>query len=143
MISIANIFKNAKISILILNFIIWNIYIPISYIAVLAAIISIIVSLLSFEKFLSMYSAISPIIPSIIPDIPMDFPTNISIYIPKISPHIRPAFLPINRPIHRIKITNKFGITPFIVNHVKKLACKKYIIKNVAIINIPVRTFFE
>ena len=33
-----------------------------------------------------------------------------------------------NNPINKIKITNKFGATPAIVNQLKKFDCRKYII---------------
>ena len=79
------------------------------------------VILLSFEKFLSRISATNPTIPSDMAFIPILNPINKSINKPKIIPKIKPAFFFINKPISIINITNKFGITPAILNHVKKL----------------------
>ena len=81
--------------------------------------------MLSFEKFLSQYSAINPIAPSNIPEIPIDLPISKSINIPKINPNINPIFLPANNPTNSIRITNKLGIIPNILNQLKKSACKK------------------
>ena len=48
----------------------------------------------------------------------------------------------INNPINITKITYKFGIIPAILNHVKKLACRKYIKKNINIKEIIIIVFF-
>ena len=50
---------------------------------------------------------------------------------PYIIPYIIPLLLPINSPIKSANITTILGITPAILNQLKKLACKKYIIKNI------------
>ena len=75
--------ENDHNSISIPSFIIVKAYIPTSYINVDIITINIIVNLLSFEKFLSQYSAINPIAPSNIPEIPIDLPISKSINIPK------------------------------------------------------------
>ena len=67
---------------------------------------------------------------------------KISINIPKSIPYVIAELLPINSPMYSINITNKFGITPSILNHVKKFACNKYINMNIIIIAIFINTFF-
>ena len=59
------------------------------------------------------------------------------------NPKIKPIFLVANNPIKSIKITNKFGFIPAIVNQLKKLDCKKYSKKNTIIIPIIDMTFFK
>lgn len=118
-------------------------YIPISNSAVDTITINIIVILLSFEKFLSQYSASKPIVPNKIPEIPIYLPIKKSKHVPNIKPKINPNFFPANRPTKTINITNKFGIIPAILNHVKKFDCKKYIIKNATTINITDIVFFK
>ena len=67
---------------------------------------------------------------------------NISKNNPATTPVDIPAYLPANRPITKINTTNKFGITPAILNHVKKFTCKKYIIRKATNINKIDTAFF-
>lgn len=69
-------------------------------------------------------------------------PPNISINIPNNTPNAVPIFAPEYNPINSINIINRFGITPAIVNELKKFDCKKYIIINVIISSITVIIFF-
>jgi hypothetical protein len=106
------------------------------------ATISIIVILLSFEKFLSKYDAKNAMIVSIIAVPPIKGLLTESIIIPpKTAKPIANDELA-NNPTNNIKITNKFGIIPAIVKKGKKLDSKKYI--NINIMNniIPIKTFF-
>ena len=58
-------------------------------------------------------------------------------------PYIVPIILLANKPINSVNITNKFGIIPAIVNQLKKLDCKKYIINAVSIKIICISSFFN
>lgn len=107
------------------------IYIPNSKTNVAPIIISIIVILLSFEKLLLKYPDNKPSNAYIITDIPKISPINISKNTPITAPNIIDIFLPAKSPINTIRTMNKFGFIPSILNQVKKLDCKKYIIKNI------------
>lgn len=63
---------------------------------------------------------------------------NNPIDIPNAVPHFTPEY----RPINSTNIINRFGITPAIVNELKKFICKKYIIINVINNIITVSIFF-
>ena len=123
-ISIANILKNPNSSV-VLFITILKAYIAHSYVKVAAATIKIIVNLLSFEKSLLISSARKPISPKAIPDTPIDFLATISKKRPNTIPKVTPNFFLKNNPINSTKIMYKFGIIPDILNHVKKLDCKK------------------
>ena len=84
----------------------------------------------------------SPIIANKKADTPIDLPKSKSKIRPNTIPNAKPNFLPANNPMNNTKITNKFGIIPLIVNHVKKLVCKKYITKNAIIKLIIAIVFF-
>lgn len=129
-ISINNILIKDNISILTPKLIILIKYIPISYIIVVLATISISVILLSLEKLLSKYSPNSPTIPSIIAVCPNIFPFIMSMYNPNIIPKANPIFLPIKSPINNMNIINKFGEIPYILNQLNKFICKNILQKN-------------
>ena len=74
---------------------------------------------------------------------PTFFPITISKNIPNKNPKISPIFFVANNPINNIKITNKFGFIPAIVNQLKKLDCKKYSKKNTIIIPTIDINFFN
>lgn len=78
-----------------------------------------------------------------IPVIPTVRPIIKSKMIPNIKPKTTPIFLPANNPTNSTNIINKFGLIFAIVNHEKKLACKKYTIKKVIIIPTIVIVFFN
>ena len=69
-------------------------------------------------------------------------PPKMSINIPNNTPNAVPIFAPEYKPINSINIINRFGITPAIVNELKKFDCRKYIIINAMISIIIVITFF-
>ena len=98
---------------------------------------------LSFEKFLSKYSPNRPTRLSNTVYGPIIFPIKQSIIKPKIAPNSAPIFFPTKRPISKTIPTNKFGATPLIVNHEKRLTCKKYVIMNDKIIIIIALNFFK
>lgn len=119
------------------------IYKLISYMHVEIATIIIIVILLSFEKFLSNVPPIIPIIPSIIAVSPTLLPMKKSNKTPNPTPYIAPTVLVQYNPINSIKITNKFGITPAILNHEKKLTVRRYRSMKTNIKLILIITFFN
>ena len=97
---------------------------------------------LSFEKFLSKYSPSIPTKQSKTVYGPIIFPTKQSSIKPKVTPNNAPILFPTKSPISRIIPTNKLGEIPLIVNHEKRLTCKKYVIKNDnRIINIAFNFF--
>ena len=87
--------------------------------------ISVTINLLSLEKFLLKISPNIPIPPKHIVYIPMLLPKTISRYNPNKIPNFKPIFFFTYNPMNSTNIINKLGITPAIVNHVKKLDCKK------------------
>ena len=100
------------------------------------------INLLSLAKFLSKYSPANPIIASTAPVTPIVLPKTISRIIPKSNPNTTPSLFPTNKPINITRITNKFGIIPAILNHVKKFICRQYITTNSnKIIDIPLNFF--
>ena len=115
----------------------------ISNISVAPNTINMIVALLSLEKFLSNVPATNPIIPNPTALIPICIPIAKSNIPPITTPYTTPVILFENNPINKMKITNKFGITFEMVNQLKKLACKKYMIKAVNIRNILIVNFFN
>ena len=139
-VSINSIFINGNISNVVPTKIIFNKYIPTSYIRVTPAVISKIVILLSFEKFCSKYPAINTTQASIIAEVPIFFPIKKSKNIPITNMIGIPRLLPKNSPKNNAIITNKFGDIPAIVN---QFDCKKYIIKNVINIDITITVFFN
>ena len=105
--------------------------------------INIIVILLSLEKFLSSNPPRKPTTINITPYMNTDFPMQKSKIIPNTNPQMAPTFFPANNPINNKKIIKRFGITSAIVNHVKKLACKKYKHRKTAKNAIIIPTFFN
>ena len=142
-ISIDNIFTKLIISTFVENTIKFNIYTMISNIKVVPNTINIIVARLSFEKFLSNVADKKPITPNPAAFIPICIPIVKSNIAPIITPYITPVILLENSPINKIYITNKFGITPEIVNQLKKFDCKKYKMNAVNIRNILIVNFFN
>ena len=82
---------------------------------------TIIVILLSFEKFLSNIPPIPPTMPSIIAEIPIFLFIKKSKHIPKKIPIGIPNLFPPNNPKNSTNITNKFGVIPAILNQLKKM----------------------
>ena len=102
----------------------FNIQFSISYIDVAPSDITIIVILLSFEKFLSKTPAKNPISPKDTAYIPACFPSNRSNVIPIPIPYAVPIVWLANSPTNNIKIIYRFGITPEMLNQLKKFDCR-------------------
>ena len=107
------------------------------------ATINIMVNLLSFEKFLSKIVEAIPTSPSPMKLIPMLFANSTSKISPITIPYIAPISLLPNKPINNTSITNRFGITPAIVNQLKKFDCRKYITNAIIIKYMFIRNFFN
>ena len=90
-------------------------YAPNSYIKVEPITINMIVSLLSFEKFLSKYEPKYATTQSITAEIPIVLPNIKSNIKPKITPNEIPKNCVAYKPINKIYIINKLGLIPAIV----------------------------